>query len=396
MPKRKKLWLWIGGLLLTGAVLIGAGALILWGPWGPRPSPTATTLPTVPTITMTPQATSTTPAAVVATTRPDPKSNLRVTCNAPAELRLTEATGQTVATGQCAPQNPQQFSNLRRGTYILHAVNEDLNSDLQQQVNLYQAEQEVAALFPGLLEIDPVPSDATVEVDGTTYRGLTQVTYPAAQCPLTVTVWVLAPGHAPYGVKLRVLAGEAQRRAIALEAMPTPVPPPSATAGPTRHPVTAGPTTPPFTVEERVVLVRQKLHDSVNCIRTENGLSPLPYLSEWQALADDFARGWRDHFLQYGPIGFDPAPWRQQFQAAGGDAVTDNAGLVLYAPDYYVNTAPLARWESFDMCDSACPMYHYFWERTPDLLRASGVVIGLVPWWDGDVLKASVVIGVQW
>jgi len=393
MRRWKRPWLWIGGVLLAGAALLTAGALAWWWPAGPAPVPTAA--PTAAAAT-TPPAAPTTLATAAVTVRPDPKSSLLITCNAPAALRLADTANRDVASGQCDRQQPWQVEELRRGTYVLRAVNQDLDVDLQQQISLYQAAQEVAVLFPGLLEIAPLPADATVEIDGTTYQGLTRVTYPAAQCPYTATVWVLANGHAPYGEKINVLAGQAQRREIALQAVPTQAPPTDATARPTRPPVTPGATATPFSAAERVTLVRQKLYDSVNCIRAENGLPPLPYLAEWQALADDFARGWRDHFLQYGPGGFDPASWRQQFQAAGGDAVTDNAGLVLYAPDYYVNTAPLARWESFDMCDPNCPLYHYFQERTSELLRASGVVVGLVPWWDGDVLKASVVIGVKW
>jgi hypothetical protein len=208
-------------------------------------------------------------------------------------------------------------------------------------------------------------------------------------------VYVAAAGFQEDARLLRVEAGVRHVYVLVLEPQPTAVPPPR-TAGPTGVPVTAAPPPPTWTVEERVALVRQKLYEKVNCWRAEAGLSPLPYLSEWQALADDHARGWLAYFRQYGPNGFDDSAWRQQFQAAGGDAATSGAGLVLFAPDYYPNMVPGARWETFDMCDPACRQYYNWYDRRLDIQRGSGVVIGMAPWWDGDILNAAVTIGIRW
>jgi hypothetical protein len=94
--------------------------------------------------------------------------------------------------------------------------------------------------------------------------------------------------------------------------------------------------------------------------------------------------------------GFEDTGWREQFWAAGGDAVPDNAAMPLYAPEGYVNTAPRTRWESFDMCDRNLHLYWQFWERRFDQKPITGVVIGMAPWWDGDILEAAVVIGWKW
>jgi hypothetical protein len=381
---KRKTWILIGSVLALGIVLIVAGSVALFGNRMPAPASTPTSTLVVST-----------PSPAAWTLSVEPSSNLLVKCNAPAELRLADTYGKDIAQGECDPKKPKKFWDLRRGTYILHASNQDLGIDLQQQLTLLEAEQEVAALFPGLLEISPVPTDATVEVDGKAYHGLTRVTYPAEQCPISTTVWVKAAGYEPYGTILVMKAGQAYRQEVVLEVVPT-ANVPGATPRPTPPPVTATPTTPPWTVDERVALVRQKLYESANCTRAANGLSLLPYLSEWQTLADDFARGWRDYYLQNGPTGMDDSSWRQQFQAAGGDAVRETAGLVLYAPDYYIYLAPQGRWESFNMCEPGCPAYNFFEVRESDLLRASGVVIGLAPWWDGEVLNAAVVLGVKW
>lgn len=125
-------------------------------------------------------------------------------------------------------------------------------------------------------------------------------------------------------------------------------------------------------------------------------MDPLPYVAEWQGLANEMAGAWRDYYLANGPSGFDASPWKQQFQAMGGDAVYETAGLDLYAPDYYVYLGPESRWETFDMCDPDCPAYGMFRIREDNLLQASGVVIGLAPWWDGDVLNAALVLGMKW
>ncbi len=239
-------------------------------------------------------------------------------------------------------------------------------------------------LFPGIMDVLPVPVNASLEVDGQQYEGAVRLSYPAAQYPYTATVYASAPGYQEDGRILLAEAGVHHIYVMVLQPLPTP------------PPRTAAPTPVPWTVEERVALVRQKLYEKANCWRAENGLSPLPYLWEWQALADDMARGWRDYFLAHGPEGFDETPWRQQFRAAGGDAATSGAGLVLYAPDYYTNMVPGTRWETFDMCDPACPKYYYWYDRHADLPRASGVVIGMAPWWEGDILHAAVIIGLKW
>ncbi len=374
---------------LTGVLLL-LGGLLLLATAGWVALDRGRSVPPTPTTVLTPWPTFTPYQAP--TTAPT-EGTLLVSCNAPADLRLADALGQEVGRAQCNPTMQHMFRALRYGRYVLHATGTELGLDLDQAVDVEQAGQELTLLFPGLLEVAPVPAEAQVNVDGQGYQGLTRVSYPAAQCPLTTTFWVNAEGYAPYGTSVMIEAGEVYRQEVALEPLPTA---PPATAGPTRAPVTAGPTTAPFSVEERVELVRQKLYEKVNCWRAEAGLAPLPYLPEWQALADDFATGWRDYFRQYGPNGFDTSPWRQQFQAAGGDAVPDSAAVSLYAPDYYINTAPKTHWDTFNMCDPSCPQYGTFQMRKSDFSRASGVVIGIVPWWDGDILSAAVVIGLKW
>ncbi|MGC8875271.1 MAG: hypothetical protein ACP5SI_12600, partial [Chloroflexia bacterium] len=151
-----------------------------------------------------------------------------------------------------------------------------------------------------------------------------------------------------------------------------------------------------FTVEERVELVRRKLYQSVNCDRARGGLPPVGYLWEWQELADSYARAWRDHFRQYGTEGFEDTPWRQQFWAAGGDAVPDKASLVLDAPPVYQGLYVQSRWDSFDMCDASTFWYSYFAERHFDQKPITGVVIGMAPWWDGDILNTAVIIAWKW
>ncbi|MGC8875359.1 MAG: hypothetical protein ACP5SI_13055, partial [Chloroflexia bacterium] len=98
----------------------------------------------------------------------------------------------------------------------------------------------------------------------------------------------------------------------------------------------------------------------------------------------------------YGTEGFEDTPWRQQFWAAGGDAVPDQAALALYAPDYYIYLGPGTRWEQFDLCDPRNPYYSYFRVRHFDQKPITGVVIGMAPWWDGDILNAAVIIGWKW
>jgi hypothetical protein len=183
---------------------------------------------------------------------------------------------------------------------------------------------------------------------------------------------------------------------MALIPLPTPIPPPPTVPPSTRPPTTPLPTTEPFSEAERVELVRTKLYEKVNCWRAEGGMGPVPYLYEWQALADEYARAWRDHYLAHGPEGFDSSPWRSQLQAAGGDGVPDTAGLVLYAPDYYSNTAPKAKWETFDMCDPSVPVYGIFAERQFNTRQISGAAVGLASWWNGDIFKAAVVVVVKW
>lgn len=380
---------------IAGVALLGVGLVLLalagWlylagcGPTGdasptPAPSPTASPRP------------SFTPFAPPSITPPQ-GVNLLVRCNVTATLHLNTATGEPAAQGDCSPQRPRKFWNLPAGRYSLTATSPDRTLSVQLSLDLFRQDNETIVLFPGVLEVRANPAAATVEVDGVSFHGAATVTYTAAQCPYTATVYLYAPGYFEDGRLLRVEAGKRNIYLLALRPQPT-VPPTA--VPPTRPPVTALPTTPPWTVEDRVALVRQKLYESVNCIRAEEGLPPIPFVWEWQPLADDFARGWRDHFRAYGVEGFDDSPWRQQFQANGGDAVPDSAGLVLYAPEYYVYAAPRSRWETFNMCDATCPAYNWFQVRKTAINRASGVVIGMSPWWDGDMLKSAVVIGFQW
>lgn len=382
----------IGGILLgLGLVALAAAAYLVGGagrpaagtPTRPLPSAAATPLPT-----FTPY--------IPPTLTPALGASLRITCNASATLALVDArTGQEVVQGACSPAQAQEWAELRPGSYLLRYDSPDLAYQDERPVELAAGTNAKEVLLPGILEIEPVPANAAVEVDGQAYQGATRLTYPAVQCPFTATVYVSAGGYQEDGRLLQVEAGVRHVYVMALQPWPTAIPP-HGTAGPTRPPVTAAPVTPPWTVDERVALVRQKLYEKVNCWRAEAGLEPLPYVSEWQGLANDHARAWLAYFQQYGPNGFDDSAWRQQFQAAGGDAATSGAGLVLYAPDYYINMAPGSRWETFNMCDPACRMYNYWLDRQPDLLRSSGVVIGMAPWWDGDVLRAAVTIGVRW
>jgi hypothetical protein len=380
-----------GGIVLgLGLLLLAAAGWLYLDGCEPAAGSTATPIPR-PTATPLPSFTPYVPPTL---TPLPPGVALRVTCNAPAALQLVDGAGQEVARGNCTPKWALKWQNLPRGPYILHISSAELDLQMERRVDLYREDNETAVLFPGVLEIAPVPASATVEVDGTIYHGLTRLTYPAEQCPISTTVWVEADGYNSYGTILVMQGGKIHRQEVVLEPLPTPVPPTAVPPHPTPPP--AAPTTPPFTVEERVELVRQKLYDSVNCIRAEAGLGPLPFVTEWRPLADDFARGWRDHFTQYGVEGFDSSPWRQQLQAAGGDAVPDWAGLPLYVPDHYFNMASRYRWETFNMCDPNCPMYHYFFEQTSNITQASGVIIGMAPWWDGDILSAAVVIGFKW
>jgi len=366
--------------MLLGVVLFLS--LAACGPATAGPTPAPSPLP------------SCTPAPL-----PSPRpalARLVVSCNAETSLRLRDAyTGEEVHHGICRPLHEAVWSDLQRPAYLLEVSCPELGIEERREVPIYGPEEKVALLFPGILEIEPLPADAEVEVDGTTYHGAVRLTYPPEQCPYTATVWVRAGGYQTYGVDLRIEAGTLRHREIGLQPVPTALPTPRPTAQTPRPPATPRPTAPTFTVEERVALVRQKLYESFNCIRAENGLPPLPYVIEWQALADDFARGWRDHYLSYGASGFDSSPWRRQFQVVGGDAVPGGAGLPLHAPDHYVGMAPDSRWETFNMCDPNCPQYHYFWERT-EMVRASGVVVGIAAWWDGDILRGSVVIGFKW
>jgi hypothetical protein len=328
---------------------------------------------------------------------------LRVTCNGSASVRLVDSgSGKEIASDTCIEWKLLEWSGLRPGNYDLFAYSASLDVEMKDRLSLQSSLEEVEILFPGVLAVLPVPDDAEVDVEGEIYEGEVRLSYPAAQCPFTATVWVRAVGYASYGRDVEVRAGRESLHEIALSLLPTSIPPPVVTPHPTPRPttpqtaVTPLPTVAPFTVPERVALVRQKLYEKVNCWRAEGGMEEVPYVYEWQELADEFARAWRDHFLQYGPEGFDTSPWRSQFEAAGGDAVTDRASRELYAPDYYVNLAPATRWESFDMCDSACPAYWAFSERGFDELHISGVVIGMAPWWDGDILNAAVIIAVKW
>lgn len=345
------------------------------------------------TVASTPLPTSTVGVEPMAGYAP---ARLTVSCNGEAHLRLLDYwTGEEVHHGICRPRHKAVWSDLGRPAYILEARCPELGVETRREVAIYGAAEEVALVFPGMMVIKPVPADAEVEVDKVIYHGPLSLTYAAEDCPYTATVYVRAPGYQEDGRLLRAEAGRKHVYVMALVPLPTPQPtaPP---ARPTRPPATPRPTAPTFTVEERVALVRQKLYESVNCMRSENGQAPLPYIGEWQALADDYARAWRDHFIAHGVEGFDPTPWRQQFQAAGGDALRGSAGLPLYAPDYYVYLGPESRWEMFDMCDPSCPMYGILATWEPEVVRASGVVIGLSPWWDGDILNGAMVIGFKW
>lgn len=380
-------------VVLGLALVVVVGLLI--GGYAVLHTPTPTPAPTV-SVTDQPTATEVLPTASPAPASPAPAVGIVVHCNVPARLRLVEHfTGEEIAQGDCDAKKPRSWAEVQRTTYDLIAHNDALGLDLQQQVAVY-GQEEITFTFPGLLEVAPVPADAEVEVDGKFYQGLAQVTFPAEQCPLTATFWVRAVGYTPYGTMVTIEAGQAHRQEVQLEALPTPIPVPDATPRPAQSPALPVPTTAPLSTDERVELVRQRLLEKVNCWRAEAGLGPLPYVSEWQSLADDYARGWLAYFQANGPNGFDDSAWRSQFQAAGGDAVTDNAALVLYAPDSYLNTAPGAQWDTFTMCDPTCPRYRMFMARQEDLARASGVVIGIVPWQDGDLLKAAIVIGVRW
>jgi hypothetical protein len=382
----------VGGILVVVSLLaLAAAACLVWDagrPAEPPPTRPAPSLAATPLPTFAPYAQ---PSPL-----PPAAAGLRVTCNGYAELTLVDVrTGAEAARGSCAAEQAQVWVGLRPGSYLLRYESPDLVYHDERAVELAAGDNAKEVLLPGILEIEPLPPQAEVEVDGQFYTGATRLVYPAAQCPFTATVYVAAAGFQEDARLLRVEAGVRHVYVLALEPQPTAVPPPR-TAGPTGVPVTAAPPPPAWTVEERVALVRQKLYESANCIRSENGLSPLPYLSEWQGMADEYARAWLDYFRQYGPTGMDDTYWKQQFWAVGGGAVRETAGLVLYAPDYYINTAPRARWESFDMCDPTCPQYHYFDPWTQDFLQASGMVVGLVPWQDGDMLKAAVVFGVRW
>jgi hypothetical protein len=381
----------IGGVLVVvGLAALAMAAYFVWS----SGRPTEVTPTPLPSAVATPLPTFT-PYVPPTLTPPQPAS-LRVTCNAYATLTLVDRrTGENVAEGSCSGQRAMEWPDLEPGPYVLRASCPDLEVETKQEMNLEAGIAETGLFFPGVLEISAVPADATVEIDGKTYPAPTRVTYPAEQCPYTATVWVQAPGYQDDGRLVPVEAGRKTVRVVSLTPLST-ADIPSATSRPTHPPATAAPTSVPWTVDERVALVRQKLYEGVNCIRADAGLSPLPYVSEWQGLADEYAQAWGDYFRQHGPNGFEDSAWRQQFQATGGDAVTDNAGLALYAPDYYVYLAPQSRWETFRMCDPKCPAYNYFEVRKADLGRASGVVIGLAPWWDGDVLNAAVVLGVRW
>ncbi len=382
-PRRR----FVGGLAVLGGLLLLSLAGWVYLDRGRSVPPTPTGAAT-PWPTFTPYS---------APTEETVRVTLLITCNAPAELRLNDAVGQAVATGECRPNVPRKFAGLRPGYYALLASNQQLKATLERDLRLEQPEQKTALLFPGRLEIAPVPIDATVDIDGNLYQGAAWFAFPPEQCPISTTVWVKADGYMPYGTILVINAGELYHQDVILAALPTPLPPPDVTARPTALPVTGAPTEAPWTEEERVELVRGKLYEKVNCWRAEAGLPALPYVSEWQGLANEYAQALLTYFQQHGNVdNFDDSTWRQQFQAAGGDAVTVRAGLVMYAPERYVNTAPKARWESFNVCDPNCPVYNYFQERQPELARASGVVIGMFPWWDGDILKAAIVIGFKW
>ena len=376
---------------VTGVLLLALGLLLLgvagWlylegcGPAGPSPMAGLATAP--PT-----RASSPAPSARPAEVR------LRVRCNGEVALRLLDGSGAEVHHGTCQPNHPALWTDVRAGVYTLEVTSSEVGLEERRQVEAVGVEEEVVVLVPGVLEVQPRPASAEVEIEGKVYRGPIRLTIPGESCPYTATVWVRAAGYQEDGRLIPVRAGRKTVAVLALLPLPTPTPTVEPTA--VRPARTSLPTSVPFTVEERVALVRQRLYEKVNCWRAEAGLPPLPYIAEWQALADDFARGWRDHFLRYGVEGFDSSPWRQQFQAAGGDAFPDSAGLALYAPQYYSNTFPRTQWEVFDMCDPSCPLYHYFLERKPEILRASGVVIGLVPWWDWDILQGAAAIGFKW
>ena len=397
----------LGGILVVGGLLalVAAACLVI------EPGPPAAS-PTRPTSSPPPVSTAPAPSAAAATPLPSftpyapptppptREARLLVTCNAPVALALLDAhTGAAVAQGDCAPDQEQVWAGLRPGRYTLRYASAALEYTDERPLELSVGDNARELFLPGILVLEPVPAHAELEVDGRFYTGPTRLVYPAVQCPYTATVYVYTPGYQEDGRLLRVEAGVRQVYVLALQPQPTAAPPP---AGPTRPPVTAAPpppatpAPPAWTVDERVALVRQKLYEKANCWRAENGLGPLPYVAEWQALADEHARAWLAYFQQYGPTGFDDSAWRQQFQAAGGDAATSGAGLVLYAPDYYANMAPGARWETFDMCDPAGRMYNYWYDRRLDLQQASGVVVGMAPWWDGDILRAAVTIGVKW
>lgn len=383
----------LGGVLIVLSLLaLAAAAYLFWGCGQPtispptRPAPSA---PETPLPTFTPY--------IHPTPVPTLEASLRVACNAAADLALVDArTESEVARGSCTEHRTQEWKSLRSGDYLLRYVSSDLDYRDERPVTLAAGENEKQVLLPGILEIEPAPMNATVEVDGQIYTGRTRLVYLAPQCPFTATVWVLAQGYEPYGIDLRIVAGTANHRSISLQRLPTPVPPPSTASPPGVTAPPPPPATPVWTVEERVALVQQKLYDSANCTRAENGMGPLPYAAELQGLADEMARAWRDYYLANGPNGFDVAPWQQRFQTVGGFAVPETAGLLLYAPDYYIYMGPDSHWETFDMCDPSCRVHGIFWLRKDNLLQASGVTIGLAPWWDGDVLNAALVFAVRW
>jgi len=321
---------------------------------------------------------------------------LEVGCNAPSRVWVEGVGGgEVVRAGRCLPGEGIRWEGLEAGTYRVHGYNHALDVEYTRVVGLFEGEGEVWFTYPGLLVVEPEPEGAEVEVNGRVYRGATRVWIAGEECPYRARIVVRAAGYREYGREVVVKAGEVSRHPIVLEGMVTVVPT-AVRVVPTAVRATGMATVVPFPVEERVELVRRKLYEKVNCWRAQGGMGPVPYLVEWQGLADAYAAAWRDHFRRYGVEGFEDTGWREQFWAAGGDAVPDNAAMPLYAPEGYVNTAPRTRWESFDMCDRNLHLYWQFWERRFDQKPITGVVIGMAPWWDGDILEAAVVIGWKW